>query len=195
MDRRVPITPTGSFFGRSPAWDPFKDWQQGSFFGGSNYPPMSPMSPIDYEMQRQRFFQDPMLLRQQPPFGVPTTSFPSTPHLFNRQLSDGMAQVNEQNGTFAITIDMQNFAPEEINVKTIGNYVEISGNHEEKKEGEGTVSRTYSRKYNIPENVDPLTITSSFSPEGILTVSAPIKQLKLAAPKQVEVKHEQAEKK
>merc|ERR1719228_698466 len=153
-------------------------------------------------MQRQRFFQDPMLLRQQPPFGVPATSFPSTPHLFNRQLSDGMAQiprlheeVNTQDGTFAITIDMQNFTPEEINVKTIGNYVEISGNHEEKKEGEGTVSRKYSRKYNIPENVDPMTITSSFSPEGILTVTAPMKQFKLEAPKQVEVKHESEAKK
>merc|ERR1719193_2327921 len=51
-------------------------------------------------MQRQRFFQDPMLLRQQPPFGVPTTSFPSTPHLFNRQLSDGMAQIPEATTTF-----------------------------------------------------------------------------------------------
>jgi len=153
---------------------------------------------MDYEMQRQRFFQDPMLVRQQAqqPFGVPATSFPSAnPHFFSRQLSDGMAQVNSQDGTFSITIDMQNFTPEEINVKTIGSYVEISGNHEEKKEGEGTVSRKYSRKYNIPENVDPLTITSSFSPEGILTVTAPIKQKEIEGPKQVEVKHEQKEQK
>merc|ERR1719187_1147035 len=46
-------------------------------------------------MQRQRFFQDPMLVRQQAqqPFGVPATSFPfANPHFFSRQLSDGMAQ-------------------------------------------------------------------------------------------------------
>jgi len=192
MDRRVPITPGTSFFGRNPqSWDPFKDWQTGRFFAGSDYQPMSPMSPLDYEMQRQRFFQDPvshLRQHQQQPFGTPVTSFPSAaPHFFQRQLSDGTAQVNTQNGVFSITIDMQNFKPEEITVKTVGSYVEIAGNHEEKKEGEGTVSRTYSRKYNIPENVDPLTITSTFSPEGVLSVSAPIK---MEAPKQMEVQHE-----
>jgi len=192
MDRRVPITPGASFFGRNPqSWDPFKDMQAGRFFAGTDYQPMSPLSPLDYEMQRQRFFQDPMYnirQHQQQPFGTPVTSFPSAaPHFFSRQLSDGTAQVNTQNGTFSITIEMQNFAPEEIQVKTVGSYVEISGCHEEKKEGEGTVSRKYSRKYNIPENVDPLTITSTFSPEGVLTVSAPVK---VEAPKQLEVQHE-----
>ena len=44
------------------------------------------------------------------------------------------------------------------------------------KDEHGFIAREFSRKYRIPADVDPLTITSSLSLDGVLTVSAPRKQ-------------------
>jgi len=45
---------------------------------------------------------------------------------------------------------VKHFSPEELSVKTVGNYVEIRGKHEEKKDDHGVVSRDFTRKYTIP---------------------------------------------
>lgn len=44
------------------------------------------------------------------------------------------------------------------------------------KDEHGFIAREFNRKYRIPDDVDPLTITSSLSLDGVLTVSAPRKQ-------------------
>ncbi|PNJ76047.1 CRYAB isoform 16, partial [Pongo abelii] len=41
----------------------------------------------------------------------------------------------------------------------------------------GFISREFHRKYRIPADVDPLTITSSLSSDGVLTVNGPRKQV------------------
>lgn len=40
----------------------------------------------------------------------------------------------------------------------------------------GFVSREFLRKYRIPAGVDPISVTSSLSSDGVLTVTAPRKQ-------------------
>ena len=59
-------------------------------------------------------------------------------------------KVSTADGMFKITLDVKNFDPEDIKVKTVGDVVEIQGRHEEKKDETGVVKRDFTRKYNIP---------------------------------------------
>lgn len=67
-------------------------------------------------------------------------------------------------------VDVSHFAPEEIAVKTVDNTIVVTAKHEDRPDDLGFISRQFSRKYLLPKDIDPLTVTSSLSPEGILTI-------------------------
>ncbi|XP_032112494.1 developmentally-regulated GTP-binding protein 1 [Sapajus apella] len=46
--------------------------------------------------------------------------------------------------------------------------------HEERQDEHGFISRCFTRKYTLPPGVDPTQVSSSLSPEGTLTVEAPM---------------------
>ncbi|KAH7970604.1 hypothetical protein HPB49_016665 [Dermacentor silvarum] len=78
---------------------------------------------------------------------------------------------------FAVQLDARNFAPEELTVKTIDNCLVIHGKHEEKSDDRGCyVSREFTRRYVLPEDVDPQTIKSHLTPSGVLAIEAPRKK-------------------
>nr|NP_001027772.2 heat shock protein HSP27-like protein [Ciona intestinalis] len=175
-ERHVQISP----YERS--WDTFYDMPTSSLFDqdfGS-----APMS-ADFDLARQRFFRDPWTVRGRPiTAGVPLV--PRAP-MVTRQLSGGMSQVTTDENKFKVTLDVKHFTPEEITVKTVDGSIEVHGKHHEKEDDHGVVSRDFTRKYTIPPNVDPLTVTSSLSPDGILTVEAPIRAIQ--APTSLPVQH------
>ena len=74
---------------------------------------------------------------------------------------------------FQINLDVQHFAPEEISVKTADGWIIIEGNHEEKKDEQGYVSRQFKRRYAIPEGCKPESVESKLSSDGVLTITAP----------------------
>ncbi|KAJ6653945.1 hypothetical protein lerEdw1_007577, partial [Lerista edwardsae] len=76
---------------------------------------------------------------------------------------------------FSVNLDVKHFSPEELKVKVLGDVVEVHGKHEERQDEHGFVTREFSRKYRIPADVDPLSITSSLSSDGVLTVNGPRK--------------------
>ncbi|GLD47133.1 heat shock protein beta-1 [Lates japonicus] len=49
-----------------------------------------------------------------------------------------------------------------------------SGKHEERKDEHGFVSRCFTRKYTLPSTANIEKVTSSLSPEGVLTIEAPL---------------------
>ncbi|XP_021573417.1 heat shock protein beta-1, partial [Carlito syrichta] len=49
-----------------------------------------------------------------------------------------------------------------------------AGKHEERQDEHGYISRCFTRKYSLPPGVDPTLVSSSLSPEGTLTVEAPM---------------------
>ncbi|XP_075529416.1 alpha-crystallin B chain-like [Dermacentor variabilis] len=78
---------------------------------------------------------------------------------------------------FAVRLDARNFAPEELTVKTVDNCLVIHGKHEEKSDDRGCyVSREFTRRYVLPEDVDPQTIKSHLTPGGVLAIEAPRKK-------------------
>lgn len=78
-------------------------------------------------------------------------------------------------------LDVQQFAPNEITVKTVDNNVIIvEGKHNEKKDEHGIVSRQFMRRYVLPAGYDIGSVQSALSSDGILTITA--SKLALPAP-------------
>lgn len=78
---------------------------------------------------------------------------------------------------FQVILDVQQFTPEEITVKAANNSVVVEGKHEEKRDEHGFISRQFSRRYLLPQGYDVVDLTSSLSSDGVLTITAPKKQL------------------
>ncbi|XP_041844218.1 heat shock protein beta-6 isoform X2 [Melanotaenia boesemani] len=79
----------------------------------------------------------------------------------------------DENG-FTVQVDVKHFNPKDLLVKVIGEFVEVQGKHEEKKDGPGFTTRQFNRRYRIPKGVDTMALESAVSPEGILIISAPM---------------------
>ncbi|XP_065136702.1 heat shock protein beta-6 [Paramisgurnus dabryanus] len=86
------------------------------------------------------------------------------------------AQVTCDNRGFTVQVDVKHFSPEELLVKVVGDYVVVEGKHEQRKDGSGLVTRQFNRRYRIPNNVDTMALESAMSPEGMLIISAPLRE-------------------
>ncbi|XP_036393957.1 heat shock protein beta-6 [Megalops cyprinoides] len=132
-------------------------------------PPSLPLSGIPWER-----VLPPLLPRLSGTLGPYTWApselrIPATEHT-------GSAQVMYDRGGFTVHVDVKHFSPDELLVKVAGDFVEVHGKHEQRKDGPGMVSRQFNRRYRIPEGVDVAALESAVSPEGILVISAPLLQ-------------------
>lgn len=93
--------------------------------------------------------------------------------------------IKEEKDKFQVNLDVQHFAPEEISVKTVDGYLVIDAKHEEKKDEHGFISRSFSRRYLLPEGVEADVVMSKLSSDGVLTISAPLKPALKAANERV----------
>uniref|UniRef100_A0A8D3E140 Heat shock protein b8 n=1 Tax=Scophthalmus maximus TaxID=52904 RepID=A0A8D3E140_SCOMX len=71
-----------------------------------------------------------------------------------------------------VCVNVHSFKPEELNIKTRDGFVEVSGKHEEKQEEGGIVTKNFTKKIQIPLDVDPQAVFASLSPEGVLIIEA-----------------------
>uniref|UniRef100_A0A7N5JML5 Alpha-crystallin B chain-like n=1 Tax=Ailuropoda melanoleuca TaxID=9646 RepID=A0A7N5JML5_AILME len=76
---------------------------------------------------------------------------------------------------FSVLLDVKHFSPEELNVKVVGDYIEVHAKHEERPDEHGYISREFHRRYMVPKGIDPAALTSALSPEGVLSITAPTK--------------------
>ncbi|GFU34421.1 alpha-crystallin A chain [Nephila pilipes] len=93
----------------------------------------------------------------------------------------GKSEIKNENDKFQIALNVKQFKPEEIEVKVVDNYVEIHGKHEEKSDKNGFVAREFTRRYMLPKACDGDTVNCSLSPDGMLKILAPKKEI--GAPK------------
>lgn len=91
---------------------------------------------------------------------------------------DSGSTITQDKDKFQVILDVQQFAPNEITVKTSNNSVVVEGKHEEKQDEHGFISRHFVRRYLLPQEHDINDVVSSLSSDGILTVTAPKKTLK-----------------
>ncbi|XP_012270088.1 protein lethal(2)essential for life-like [Orussus abietinus] len=107
-----------------------------------------------------------------------------------REGEGGASTVQADKDKFHVALDVQQFKPEEINVKVVDKCVIIEGKHEEKKDEHGWISRQFVRRYLVPEQCDIEQVSSKLSSDGILTITAPRKDLpKVENEKQIKIEH------
>ena len=83
--------------------------------------------------------------------------------------------VSNRKDRFEVALDCSHFKPDEINVKLNGNQLTVDAKHEERSDEHGFISRSFSRRYVLPDNVVLDKLESSLGPDGILCIKAPKK--------------------
>uniref|UniRef100_A0A6V7KVN7 SHSP domain-containing protein n=1 Tax=Bracon brevicornis TaxID=1563983 RepID=A0A6V7KVN7_9HYME len=107
-----------------------------------------------------------------------------------RQGDSGTSTVRADKDKFQVILDVQQFKPEEINVKVVDKCVVVEAKHEEKQDEHGYISRQFTRKYLIPEQCDIDQVASSLSSDGVLTITAPRKDIpKVEGEKVIKIEH------
>lgn len=171
-ERRIPFS-----FLRSPSWDPFRDWHYPSRLFDQSFG--MPALGCDWGADWQGMW--PGYLRPFPAIGarapaaaepVAQTAAPTAVAALSRQQSTGISEIKVTSDKWRVNLDVNQFAPEEITVKTKDGYVEINGKHEERQDEHGFISRCFTRKYLLPQGIDPGIVSSALSPTGVLTVEA-----------------------
>ncbi|XP_029667506.1 protein lethal(2)essential for life-like [Formica exsecta] len=92
----------------------------------------------------------------------------------------GAAMVERDEDKYQVIVDVQQFTPEEITVRTDDKYITVEGKHNDRKDRHGYVSRQFVRRYLLPKGYDIGHVKPSLSSDGILTITAP--RLALPAP-------------
>lgn len=75
-----------------------------------------------------------------------------------------------------VVVDVRDYKPYEITVRSTPYSVIIEGRHEEKQGTNRFVARQFTRRYSLPFAYDGDRVTSEISPSGFLTVKAPLRK-------------------
>jgi len=97
------------------------------------------------------------------------------PHRLNPHHLSGVSNIKHGKDGFKVNLDVQQFKPEEINVKVVDNAIVVEGKHEEREDDHGFISRSFTRRYKLPKDVDVDAVSSSLSSDGVLQIMAPNK--------------------
>lgn len=68
------------------------------------------------------------------------------------QKQDSGSTLNVDKDKFTVILDVQQFTPNEITVKTTDKFIIVEGKHEEKQDEHGFVARQFTRRYVLPGN-------------------------------------------
>lgn len=143
---------------------------------------------IEYEQPRQRPIRPRQLYDQR--FGLGITpqdvltilSLPQNDQGYLRNWRNLQAANQDVGSTikadkdkFQVNLDVQHFAPEEISIKTADGYLIVEAKHEERRDEHGFISRSFTRRYALPEGVEADLVTSKLSSDGVLSIVAPLK--------------------
>ncbi|CAH1390507.1 unnamed protein product [Nezara viridula] len=101
----------------------------------------------------------------------------------------GVSSIQADKHGLQVNLDVQQFKPEELKVSVIDGYIVVDGKHEERSDEHGFVSRQFTRRYKIPDNVDEAALESKLSSDGVLTLKAPSKALPDSKSREIPITH------
>ncbi|RUS86381.1 hypothetical protein EGW08_005831 [Elysia chlorotica] len=110
----------------------------------------------------------------------PDTAFPvkSSPQMKSLDLGTPVKNpiVTEADGSrkLRLQVDIGEFRPEDVVVKTMDRKLIVHAEHEEKTSGR-TLHKEFNKEYDLPESVDPATIQAYIADDRNLTIEAPLK--------------------
>merc|ERR1719239_39016 len=90
--------------------------------------------------------------------------------------SNGVSRVEYDANNYKIHVNVKEYKPEELVVKTVdNNKIQVEAKHEEKtSNGQSYSTKSFSQSFTLPKGVNPDSISSALSKEGVLTISAPL---------------------
>jgi len=88
---------------------------------------------------------------------------------------NGISRVQYDDDTYKILVNVENYKPEELVIKTVDNTVIVEAKHEEKtSDGHSYATQSFNQSFTLPRGVDPEAVSSGLSKQGVLTISAPL---------------------
>jgi len=123
--------------------------------------PMMPMMNRDWEREMMR------------PMHRAMADLNRATRRLRKEVKDIEADVTCDDKKFQARIDCHNFRPEEVSVRNVGKDIMIEGKHEEREDEHGFTSRTFTRRYRLPDDCNPEKVRCDLSSDGILTIDVP----------------------
>lgn len=143
---------------------------------------------MDLELQRMSQEMSRRLASQWSSFPLLDASADSWRLKERLALEHPVRQTHEGRRVFNLEFDTRQFKPEEIMVQTFGKQLTVHARHEEKDEGK-SVHREYHRTCLLPKEVNPETLSSKLSQDGLLTIEAPLPALEHRQEKLIPIEH------
>lgn len=94
-------------------------------------------------------------------------------NLRQEMMSTGTSTVKNDASQFQVLLDVSQFDPSQVEVKTVDYEVIIHAKHEEREDEHGRISREFTRRIVLPLGVDPMQVTALYDSKGILAIRAP----------------------
>ncbi|XP_055055490.2 heat shock protein, alpha-crystallin-related, b15 [Misgurnus anguillicaudatus] len=174
-------------FQRNGCWDPFEERTQINLFDRSTVLPcfLEPNEVSWIESVRKRLEAStwPESLRL-PLFSTLRMEILPTPYVGPQGQVSGAVCKQEGQHSWEISLNVNPYSSEEISIKTKEGYLEITGSREERQENNRLSSRSFTRKYKLPPDLDLKQMSSMLSPDGILSIEAPLRGSKVALPEE-----------
>jgi len=95
------------------------------------------------------------------------------PAQFQTTVNTEAVSVDKENGVQRVKFNVQNFKPEEIDLKVVDNILRVHAVHKSCEDG-SNVHSEYSRQFTLPEGIDLEAMKSTLSEEGVLEVEIPL---------------------
>ncbi|KAK0408155.1 hypothetical protein QR680_003805 [Steinernema hermaphroditum] len=92
---------------------------------------------------------------------------------FFEEFNPVSSRVCRKDGDFSVSLKTSEFAPEELEVSVVGDFIAVEGKHFSESEN-GSVERHFCQKIRIPTDIDPESICSALDSDGNLCVCAKI---------------------
>merc|ERR1712106_1124922 len=93
----------------------------------------------------------------------------------NNSEQNGISRVQYDDDTYKILVNVEKDKPEELVIKTVDNTVLVEAKHEEKtSDGRSYATQSFNQSFTLPRGVNPESVSSSLSKEGVLIISAPL---------------------
>lgn len=89
-----------------------------------------------------------------------------------RNSTDSQPAPSESEKKFRVEVDIEDFNPEELSVKTIDKKLVISASRMERI-GSRTSTKELNREFHLPDTVDPMAVKAFFSDTGKMIIEAP----------------------
>ncbi|ETE68434.1 Heat shock protein beta-2, partial [Ophiophagus hannah] len=86
------------------------------------------------------------------------------------KLERGISEVTLNEHKFQVFLDVCQFTPDEIAVRTVDNLLEVTAQHPQKVDRHGFISREFTRTYILPLDVDPFSVKATVTHDGILSI-------------------------